>query len=226
MLSTPPDDRPTRLAFLLLPQFSLMAFSAACEPLRAANQLSGRELYDWTLVSADGKPVPSSSGLVSVVHHGIADAPKVDLAVVCASFAPRGAATQPVLAWLRRLASHGAYLAGIDTGSEVLAKGGLLDGHRATVHWEHLEAFTTDFPAVEATQDLYVIDRRRFSAAGATACLDLMLHVIRSQHGHELATRWPTGSSTAASAPARRPSACRCATAWPPATRGSCRQCR
>ena len=189
MLSAPPDDRPTRLAYLLLPQFSLMAFSAACEPLRAANQLSGRALYDWVLVSADGTPVPSSSGLVSLVHHGVADAPKVDLAVVCASFTPRSAATTPVLAWLRRLASHGTYLAGIDTGSEVLAKAGLLDGHRATVHWEHLEAFTTDFPKVEATQDLYVTDRRRFSAAGGTACLDLMLYVIRSQHGHELATR-------------------------------------
>ena len=166
MLSTPPDDRPTRLAFLLLPQFSLMAFSAACEPLRAANQLSGKDLYDWILVSADGKPVPSSSGLVSVVHHGLEDAPKADLVVVCASFTPRSVATPPVLAWLRRLASHGTYLAGVDTGSEVLAKGGLLDGHRATVHWEHLEAFTTDFPEVGATQDLYVIDRRRFSAAG------------------------------------------------------------
>jgi AraC family carnitine catabolism transcriptional activator len=188
MLSAPPNDRPTRLAYLLLPQFSLMAFSAACEPLRAANQLSGNALYDWILVSADGEPVTSSSGLVSLVHHALADTPKVDLVVVCASFTPRAAATPPVLAWLRRLASHGTYLAGIDTGSEVLAAGGLLDGYRATVHWEHLEAFTTDFPKVEATQDLYVIDRRRFSAAGATACLDLMLYVIRSQHGPELAT--------------------------------------
>ncbi len=57
MLSAPPNDRPTRLAYLLLPQFSLMAFSAACEPLRAANQLSGKALYDWILVSADGEPV-------------------------------------------------------------------------------------------------------------------------------------------------------------------------
>ncbi len=189
MLSAPPGDRPTRLAYLLLPQFSLMAFSAACEPLRAANQLSGRTLYDWVLVSADGAPVTSSSGLASLVHHAVADAPAVDLAVVCASFEPRAAATPPVLTWLRRLASRGASLAGIDTGSEVLACGGLLDGHRATVHWEHLDAFTADFPKVEATQDLYVIDRRRFSAAGATACLDLMLHLIARQHGHELAAR-------------------------------------
>ena len=183
-----PKDRPTRLAYLLLPQFSLMAFSAACEPLRAANQLSGKTLYDWILVSPDGQPVTSSSGLVSLVHHAVADAPKVDLAVVCASFAPRSGATAPTLAWLRRLASHGTYLAAVDTGSEVLASAGLLDGHRATVHWEHLETFTTDFPKVEATQDLYVIDRRRFSAAGATACLDLMLYLIRCQHGADLAT--------------------------------------
>ncbi len=188
MLPAPSSDRPTRLAFLLLPQFSLMAFSSACEPLRAANQLSGRPLYDWTLISADGAPVISSSGLVSQAHHAMADAPRADLVVVCASFTPRLVATPAVLAWLRRLASHGAYLAGIDTGSEVLAAAGLLDGHRATVHWEHLEAFTTDFPKVEATQDLYVIDRRRFSAAGATACLDLMLYLIRCQHGPELAT--------------------------------------
>jgi transcriptional regulator GlxA family with amidase domain len=187
MLPTRPNDQPTRLGFLLLPHFSLMAFSAACEPLRAANQLSGRPLYDWALISSDGEPVVSSSGLISLVHHAVADAPKVDLVVVCASFTPRLVATPPVLAWLRRLASHGGYLAGIDTGSEVLAAAGLLDGHRATVHWEHLEAFTTDFPDVEATQDLYVVDRRRFSAAGGTACLDLMLHLVRGQHGPELA---------------------------------------
>ncbi|MDX1425702.1 MAG: AraC family transcriptional regulator, partial [Kiloniellales bacterium] len=111
MLPTRPNDQPTRLGFLLLPHFSLMAFSAACEPLRAANQLSGRPLYDWALISSDGEPVVSSSGLISLVHHAVADAPKVDLVVVCASFTPRLVATPPVLAWLRRLASHGGYLA-------------------------------------------------------------------------------------------------------------------
>ena len=187
MLDMPPPDRPWRLSYLLLPQFSLMAFASASEPLRAANQLSGRPLYELTLVSPDGRPVPSSSGMVSLVHAGVADAPKADLIFVCASFEPRAAATLPVLAWLRRAASRGVHLAGVDTGSEVLAKAGLLGGYRATIHWEVLETFAAEFPDIEVVQDLFVMDRRRFTAAGATACLDLMLCLIRAQHGHALA---------------------------------------
>ena len=187
MFCTPAGDQPRKLAFLLLPQFSLMAFSSASEPLRAANQLSGKPLYEWVLVSADGQAVESSNGMVSMVHHAIADAPEVDLIVVCASFDPQHAATPPVLAWLRRMAARGKTLAGVDTGSHVLALAGLLDGHRATIHWEHLDSFTAEFPNVEAAQDLFVIDRRRFSAAGATACLDLMLTLIGAHHGHDLA---------------------------------------
>jgi AraC family carnitine catabolism transcriptional activator len=187
MLERRPDDRPWRLAFLLLPQFSLLAFASASEPLRAANHLSGKPLYEWWLVSADGQEVASSNGMVSMVHAGIAEAPRVDQVVVCASFDPERAAKPPLLAWLRSLAARGVHLTGVDTGPQVLAKAGLLAGHRATVHWEVLDAFAAAFPEVDATQDLFVIDRRRASAAGGTACLDLMLTLIRAQHGHDLA---------------------------------------
>lgn len=187
MLGTPAQDRPQTLAFLLLPQFSLMAFSSASEPLRAANQLSRKPLYDWILLSPDGQPVESSNGMVSMVHHAMADAPRADLVVVCASFDPQRAATPKVLAWLRRMAAVGTTLAGIDTGSHVLAMAGLLDGYRATIHWEHLDSFTAEFPDVESAQELFVIDRRRLSAAGGTACLDLMLYLIGARHGHDLA---------------------------------------
>ena len=173
--------------FLLLERFSLMAFSSASEPLRVANVLSGEPLYEWHLVSVDGEPVLSSNGMTSMVHGDLGDAPRTDLVLVCASWEPQRVATRKVSAWLRRVAATGAWLGGVDTGSYVLARAGVLDGYRATIHWELLDTFRETFPDLVVTQDVFVVHGRRFSAAGGTACMDMMLHLIRSQHGHALA---------------------------------------
>jgi len=164
-----------------------MAFASASEPLRVANHLAGAPLYRWFLISTDGQPVTSSNGMTSAVQHGLADAPTVDRVIVCASFEPRRAVTPALRAWLRRAAAAGVSIGGIDTGSEVLARCGLLAGYRATIHWEWLDAFRGAYPETTVTQDVFITDRRRFSAAGGTACLDLMLNFIRDQHGHTLA---------------------------------------
>lgn len=90
---------------------------------------------------------------------------------------------------LRRLDHEGVLLGGIDTGAMVLAEAGLLDGHRATVHWEALEAFKERYPRLQATQELFEIDRRRITCAGGTASIDLMLDLIAQTHGSELAVQ-------------------------------------
>lgn len=190
-------DTTYHIGFLLLPRFSLMAFASASEPLRAANRVSGKTLYRWYLLSERGDPVPSSNGMVSMVQHSVAstataelpaaDVPRLDMLTVIAGFEPERAVTPALLAWLKRQAGTGVLLGGVDTGPYALAKAGLLNGYQATVHWEYLAAFQQQFPRVLASQAMFVTDRKRFSAAGGTACLDMMLHLIRMQHGQTLA---------------------------------------
>ena len=178
---------PLKLAFLLLPQYSLMAFSSAAEPLRAANRMAGRALFQWSLVSPDGAPIQASNSMLSVVEYGLQNTPPADLILVLASDQPMAAVDARMLGWLRRRALAGTYLAAADTGAYVLARAGLLNGYKATVHWEALEDFRDRFPSVQTREALYVVDRARMTAAGATACLDLILYIIECRHGRDLA---------------------------------------
>ncbi|MEZ5593137.1 MAG: GlxA family transcriptional regulator [Gammaproteobacteria bacterium] len=174
-----------------------MAFASASEPLRVANRVSGKTLYRWYLLSEQGEPVPSSNGMVSMVQHSVASAaktalattgiPRLDMLTVIASFEPERTVTPTLLTWLKRQAGTGVLLGGVDTGPYALARAGLLNGYQATVHWEYLAAFQQQFPRVLASQAMFITDRKRFSAAGGTACLDMMLHLIRTQHGQTLA---------------------------------------
>lgn len=178
-----------RIGFLLLPNFSLLAFSAMLDPLRMANWLSGAPLYEWVLISADGGPVPAANGVEVKVDHSLASAQRLPTLVVVASYEHEGLATPDVMAVLRRWSSFGTVLGALDNGTFVLAAAGLLDGYRATAHWEMLESYIERFPRVAFTQDLFVTDRDRFTAAGGTAGLDLMLSKIRQSHGQSLAGR-------------------------------------
>ncbi len=189
MFGDPPQGGVQRLAFLLLDRFSMMALSSTLEPLRMANDVSDRKLYDWTILSTDGEPVHASNGMENLVSDNIHSLQRLPMIVVCASYDPHLVASQNAILWLRRQARHGAIIGAVDTGSYVLARAGLLDGYRATIHWEHLESFTEEFPDIETVQDIFVTDRDRFTSAGATTSIDLALHLIRAQHGPELALK-------------------------------------
>ncbi len=178
---------PLNVGFLLLPRFALIAFASAFDPLRVANRMYGGECYRWVSLSEDGGSVRSSGGLDAAVDAPVDAAPKLDILVVVASFDPRSAASRKVIKFIQRCALKGSVIAGVDTGSVVIAAAGLLNGYRATVHWEHLEPFSEDFPRVAVTEDLFVIDRNRWSAAGGTACIDLMLDLIAKRQGQEIA---------------------------------------
>ncbi len=175
--------------FLLVPNYAMLAFASALEPLRVANRLARQKLYDWRIFSQDGGPVAASNALCLVADHAIGDAgPACDRVVVVASFEPETGYDAATLQWLRRQARTNAALGAIDTGSFVLAKAGLLTGYRATTHWESLQGFAEQFPRVAVGSGLFIIDRMRFTCAGGTAALDMMLHLIRLRHGQKLAT--------------------------------------
>ncbi len=188
MFGDAPRGSIQKVGFLLLPNYSMIAFSSALDALCQANDVTRRKLYDPVILSADGEPVKASNGKAHLVDQAIWDVSSLPMIVVCASETPQHAAPQPVLVWLQRQARHGADMGGIVSGAHILARAGLLDGYRATIHWEVLDSFAESFPEVDAVQDIFVIDRNRFTAAAATASLDMMLHLIRLQHGPELAT--------------------------------------
>jgi len=173
--------------FLLLDHFSLIAFAGALEPLRLANRMAGRELYRWRVVSESGKPVSSSSDVVVESHGGLEELGRDTTIIVVGGRQVKQATTKPVLTWLRRESRRGLGVGAVCTGAQVIAQAGLLEGRRCTIHWENRDSFEEDFPDIELTQNIYVIDRDRYTAAGGTASTDLMLKMIALTHGAELA---------------------------------------
>lgn len=178
---------PHRIGFFLVPRFSMMAFSSAVEPLRVANLIGGRELYRWRVYSRDGAPVAASNGMAVLAEESIAGAPDISTMLVCASHEPEAGYDRGTFAWLRRMAVAGTTLGALDTGAWLLARAGLLDGYRATVHWEWRDAFAEDFPDVDCRTGLFETDRGRLTCAGGTAALDMMLNLIGREFGQALA---------------------------------------
>jgi transcriptional regulator GlxA family with amidase domain len=187
VLSQPPLRAPDTLGFLLAPRFSLLAFACAIEPLRVANRLAQRELYRWETISFDGAPVMASNRMTVVADQSIRESSAYTKVLVCAGFEPETLYDASVARWLRARDRAGTPLGAIDTGSFILAYAGLLDGYRACTHWESLESLQSQFPSVITDPGLFVVDRLRYTCAGGTAALDMMLHLISIQHGHRLA---------------------------------------
>jgi AraC family carnitine catabolism transcriptional activator len=175
------------IAFLLFPKFSMMAFTCAVEPLRVANHLMGRPCYRWSTVSAEGGAVVASNGMALVTDRRLSDVENADMLILCAGFDPQESFSDAMAVPLRRLDRQGCILGAIDSGSLLLARAGLLDGHAATTHWECLDSLAEQYPEVDVQPSIFVIDRRRLTCAGGTAALDMMLHLIRIDCGHRVA---------------------------------------
>jgi len=179
---------PRTYGFLLAPNFSMMCFSAAIEPMRAANRLADAELYRWHLYSADGAPVTASNGIAVLPDTSMDDGGHaLDAIFVCGGIDAHRFDDQRTLDWLVDQAQQGVEVGAITTGTFIVARAGLLDGYRCTTHWESLPALSEAYPAVEATPSLFEIDGPRATCSGGTAAMDLMLHLIATQHDADLA---------------------------------------
>jgi len=176
------------IGFLLVPRFTVIALSSAIEPLRIANRYVSRK-YVWRLISADGKAVPDGNGLQIQPDRSVEDAGALGTLFVCADHEPEKAATRRMTTWLRGLDRARVTLGGIDAGAFVLARAGLLENRRVTVHWEVLEAFRERYPGIEVTESLFEVDRDRLTSAGGVAVIDMMLHAIAADHGQAIADR-------------------------------------
>jgi transcriptional regulator GlxA family with amidase domain len=173
----------SRYGFLTLPNYSLIAVTNAVEPLRMANRVVGRDVYEWSIVSLDGRQVAASNGLDLTPTIALDKLGKVEILFVCGGINVREAVTAPLLSALRRLAERRVALGALCTGGYALARAGLLDNYRATIHWENLPALREEFPRVQLNDQVFSIDRERYTCSGGTAPLDLMLNLIQLKHG-------------------------------------------
>lgn len=182
-----PAHAPLTIALLVLPQASILEVASALDPLRNANRQLGHEAYRWRVVSPDGAPVPLTCGIELPSSGPLSHAVGAEVLIVIAGYRLAEVATRPLIRDLRRIAPQFQLVGGIDAAPWVLARAGLLDGYRATVHWEDLEDLAAAHPHVEVVPDRFVIDRNRATISGAAPAQDFMLHLIRSRHGAALA---------------------------------------
>ena len=172
-----------RYAFLLIPGFSQIAFAAAIEPLRMANMVLGRADFSAVTVTVDGGSVTASNGVRVTPDHGLADLSAVDCILICGPNPIWFPHERRLVHWLRRQAQRGVCLGGIDTGALLLARAGLLEGYRCTVHWQDLQRMRDAFPGIVVSPQVYEIDRDRLTCSGGTASMDLMLARIGAHEG-------------------------------------------
>ena len=178
---------PRRFIFVLLERFTLLSFAGAIDALRLANRTLGYDAYSWVLAGESGESAQCSAGSVTKLDMGLEALHHDDTVVVCGGEDVQAANSKAVIGWLRREARRGVALGAFCTGAHTLAEAGLLDGRRATIHWENYDGFSEDFPQVELTRSVYVIDGNRMTTAGGTASIDLMLALIARDHGPETA---------------------------------------
>lgn len=191
------DKRTKRtFVFFLIPDFTMVAFATAIEPLRLANRMLGYPAYDWRLSSVDGKAVAASNGVEVAVNTSLDEerrmlmgASRPSMVVVCTGVNIEKYTNRTVFAWLREEYNRGVAVGGLCTGAHVLAAAGLLSGKRCAIHWENLPGFQEAFPKSTPIADLFEIDQNVYTCAGGTASLDMMLKLIGEDFDENLVNR-------------------------------------
>ena len=177
-----------RIGVLLFDRFSNHCLANAVEPLRAANGLLGWQAYDWCYLSADGAPVASSSGLPVSVQASLGRTSGGDVLMLLPSYGCRSYATPDMLRALRQAATRFQVVAGLDMGSWLMAAAGLLEGRKATIHWDEIEEFHEVFSEVQVQRERMVMDGDRWSCGGAMTSFELVQRMIANDHGEALRT--------------------------------------
>lgn len=174
------------IGFLLLEKFSMLSFSAALEPLRMANRLSGKVLYKWYIYGNNNQSVLASNGTVFTPTRKMDDIDNLNILFVVAGTGAVHAGNEQLFNWLRKLVRKGTNIGATSTGSLLLAQAGILKDRTCTIHWENKASFSEQYPYINVTDELFEIDRNIITCSGGLAGLDMMLHLINITHGSEL----------------------------------------
>src|SRR3954468_11944214 len=146
--------------------------------------------YAFSLAAERPGPVPTSTAFAIIAGEGLEALARADTVIVPGYETIDAAPSDAVLAALRAAHQRGARMVSICTGAFALAHAGLLDGRRATTHWRWAPMLAERFPAVDVDPDvLYVDEGDVLTSAGVAAGIDLCLHIVRRDHGAEVAAR-------------------------------------
>ena len=178
---------PRRFVFVLMEHFTLLSFSSALDALRIANRMSGKKLYNWTFIGESEEFVSCSAGTQFKLDTPLIELHRDDTILLCGGTAIQNSTTKKLIGWLRREARRGLVIGGLCTAAYPMAKAGLLDEKKATIHWENQDSFAEEFLEVELTKTVFVCDGNRYTTAGGTSSIDLLLKIIADDHGEELA---------------------------------------
>ena len=178
---------PRRFVFVLMEYFTLLSFSSALDALRIANRMSGKKLYDWTFIGENEEFVSCSAGTQFKLDTTLIELHRDDTILLCGGTTIQESTTKKLIGWLRREARRGLVIGGLCTAAYPMAKAGLLDEKKATIHWENQDSFAEEFLEVELTKTVFVCDGNRYTTAGGTSSIDLLLKIIADDHGEELA---------------------------------------
>ena len=178
---------PRRFVFVLIENFTLLSFSSALDALRIANRMAGKKLYDWTFIGENEEFVSCSAGTQFKLDNSLIELHRDDTILLCGGTSIQESTTRKLIGWLRREARRGLIVGGLCTAAYPMAKAGLLDEKKATIHWENQDSFAEEFLEVELTKTVFVCDGNRYTTAGGTSSIDLLLKIIADEHGEELA---------------------------------------
>lgn len=192
--SRPAVSARLRVAFLLAPRFTLTAFAGFVDALRLAADEGDRSRplhARWAVLDAANGPVLSSCGATVSPTAPLESPEDYDYIVVVGGLLHGGQRVPARLtAFLREAAAAGVKLVGLCTGSFVLARAGLLDGHIACVSWFHREEFASEFPDCRiVSNQMFVVDRDRLTCAGGTSVVHLAAHIIERTVGRASAVK-------------------------------------
>ena len=174
-----------RVVFVCFEDFEALDVTGPWEVFSIAGQEAARK-YDLVLASPDGRPLPSSGGLQFVPRHSLNACPEpIDTLVVAGGPGVDAAANhEPLIAWLKQCAPRARRVCAVCTGAFLLARAGLLDGRRATTHWERCAALRRCYPMVDVDPDpIFVRDGNVYTSAGVTAGIDLALALVEEDLG-------------------------------------------
>lgn len=176
-----------KVGFYLAESFNSLPMVAALEPLRIANRVSKKRLFQWSFITDDGKPVKASNDISHEANYSIESPPKIDILVVAGPFFIDDIKNERLVHWVQSQHKQSTTIIGLESGCHTLALAGLLDDKKCTTHWEHREEYKDYWPHHDVSNDIYEMDDNVFTCSGGAAPLDMMLYLIEQIYEFELA---------------------------------------